>query len=451
MDIQFLGATGTVTGSKYLVTAGSKKVLVDCGLFQGFKQLRLRNWAPLPIAPAEIDTVILTHAHLDHSGYLPLLVRDGFKGKVLCSAATGDLCRILLPDSGHLQEEEAEFANRHGFSKHRPALALYTEAEALASLSQLSSIDFGSNIDLGGGLTLSLSPAGHLLGAASVRLNHKGIALLFSGDLGRPHDLIMVPPAPPGKADYLVVESTYGDRRHDPSDPLQMLEQVLNRTFKRGGVVVIPSFAVGRAQTVMYLIHLLKRDGRIPDVPVFLNSPMAINATRLYQTHIGEHRLSAADCDAMCAAAKIVNSPEESKQLNQRHGPMVLIAGSGMATGGRVVHHLKSFAPEARNTVLFVGYQAGGTRGAAMLAGAEAIKIHGEYVPVKAEVAIIDNLSGHADYAESLDWLRSAEAPPQQTFVTHGEPESADAMRRHIVETLGWQARVPEHLERVTL
>jgi metallo-beta-lactamase family protein len=230
-----------------------------------------------------------------------------------------------------------------------------------------------------------------------------------------------------------------------------MLEQVLNRTFRRDGVVVIPSFAVGRAQTVMYLIHLLKRDKRIPAVPVFLNSPMAINATRLYQSHIGEHRLSAAECDAMCAAAKIVNTPEESQRLNQRHGPMVLIAGSGMATGGRVVHHLKAFAPDARNTVLFVGYQAGGTRGAAMLAGAEAIKIHGEYVSVKAEVASIDNLSGHADYAESLDWLRSAEAAPRQTFVTHGEPAAADAMRRHIAETLEWEVRVPDHLEKVAL
>ena len=451
MDIQFLGATGTVTGSKYLVTAGSKKVLVDCGLFQGFKQLRLRNWAPLPIDPTEIDTVILTHAHLDHSGYLPLLVRNGFKGKVLSSSSTRDLCQILLPDSGHLQEEEAAFTNRHGFSKHHPALALYTETEALASLKQFSPVEFDGDVDLGDGVTLRLSHAGHLLGAASVRLSHKGTTLQFSGDLGRPHDLIMVPPTPLARADYLVVESTYGDRRHDPSDPLQILEQVLNRTFKRDGVVVIPSFAVGRAQTVMYLIHLLKRDKRIPEVPVFLNSPMAINATRLYQSHIGEHRLSAAECGAMCAAAKIVNTPEESMRLNQRHGPMVLIAGSGMATGGRVVHHLKAFAPDARNTILFVGYQAGGTRGAAMLAGAEAIKIHGEYVSVKAEVASIDNLSGHADYAESLDWLRSAEAAPRQTFVTHGEPAAADAMRRHIAETLEWEVRVPDHLEKVAL
>ncbi len=451
MEIQFLGATGTVTGSKYLVSAGGRKVLVDCGLFQGFKQLRLRNWAPLPVAPADIDTVVLTHAHLDHSGSLPLLVRDGFAGKVLCTAATRDLCEILLPDSGRLQEEEADFANRHGFSRHRPALPLYTEEQAFASLKQLVPIGFGEDIDLGCGLSLRLTRAGHLLGAATVRLHHQGRSVVFSGDLGRPHDLIMVAPDPLPPADCLVVESTYGKRRHAASDVAEEVAQVLNRTFKRGGVVVIPSFAVGRAQTLMYLIHLLKRDGRIPDVPVFLNSPMAIDATRIYRDHHDEHRLSAAESEAMCAAAKIVNTPAESKRLNERHGPMVLIAGSGMATGGRVVHHLKAFAPDARNSVLFVGYQAGGTRGAAMVAGVEAIKIHGEYVPLRAEVVNIDNLSGHADYSEILDWLRTCGTPPRQTFVTHGEPESADAMRSHIEETLGWEVRVPEHLEKVVL
>lgn len=451
MEIEFLGAAGTVTGSKYLVRAGKKKVLVDCGLFQGFKQLRLRNWTPLSISPADIDVVVLTHAHLDHSGYLPILVRDGFAGKILCTSATRDLCEVLLADSGRLQEEEAQFANRHGFSKHSPALPLYTEQQARASLGQFAPIEFGTDVDLGDGVSLRLSPAGHMLGAATVRLSHEGQSLSFSGDLGRPQDLLVVPPAPLQSTDYLVVESTYGNRRHDPSNPQDMLEQVLNRTFQRGGVVVIPSFAVGRAQTLMYLIHLLKAAGRIPDVPVFLNSPMAVNATRIFHDHRGEHRLSPAECDAMCAAAKIVNSPEESKRLNQRKGPMVLIAGSGMATGGRVVHHLKAFAPDARNTVLFAGYQAGGTRGAAMVGGTDVIKIHGEYVAVRAEVASIDNLSGHADYVEILDWLRHAESPPRQVFVTHGEAEAADAMRRHIAESLHWEARVPEYMERVVL
>lgn len=451
MEIEFLGATGTVTGSKYLVRAGTKKVLVDCGLFQGFKQLRLRNWAPLPIDPDEVDTVVLTHAHLDHSGYLPVFVREGFAGKVLCTAATRDLCQILLPDSGHLQEEEAEYANRHGFSKHSPALPLYTELQAEASLGRMAPVTFDTDVNLGEGVTLRLSPAGHMLGAATVRLSHGGESLVLSGDLGRPDDLLMRPPAPIAQADYLVVESTYGNRRHASGDPKDTLAAVLNRTFARGGVVVIPSFAVGRAQTLMYLIHLLKAEGRIPDVPVFLNSPMAVDATRIFHNHRGEHRLAPAQCDAMCSAAKIINSADESRRLNERRGPMVLIAGSGMATGGRVVHHLKAFAPDARNTVLFVGYQAGGTRGAALVAGAEAIKIHGAYVPVRAEVAVIDNLSGHADYAQILDWLRGFDRPPRRVFVTHGEPDAADAMRRHIAEDLAWDVHVPEYLERVVL
>jgi len=451
MEIEFLGGTGTVTGSKYLVRAGNKKVLVDCGLFQGFKQLRLRNWAPLPIDPGEVDAVVLTHAHLDHSGYLPVLVHGGFAGKILCTAATRDLCRILLLDSGHLQEEEAEYANRHGFSKHRPALPLYTQQQAESSLARFAPIAFDTDVDLGEDLVLRLLPAGHMLGAATVQLSHGGQLLAFSGDLGRPNDLIMVPPARIARADYLVVESTYGNRRHDPSDPKELLAQVLNRSFERGGVVVIPSFAVGRAQALMYLIHLLKAGGRIPDVPVFLNSPMSADATRIFHDHRGDHRLAPAECDAMCSAARIVNSPDESRRLNERHGPMILIAGSGMATGGRVVHHLKAFAPDERNTVLFVGYQAGGTRGAAMVSGAKAIKIHGDYVQVRAEVANIDNLSGHADYAEILDWLRQFDAAPARVFVTHGEPDAADSMRRHITESLGWKVHVPEYLERVTL
>ena len=451
MEIQFLGATGTVTGSKYLVTAGAKKVLVDCGLFQGFKQLRLRNWAPLPVEPAAVDTVVLTHAHIDHSGYLPLLVRQGYAGKILCSSATRDLCEVLLPDSGRLQEEEARFANRHGFSKHDPALPLYTEDEARASLARFAPIAFNMTVDLGDGLSLRLSPAGHMLGAATVRLSHGGRSVLFSGDLGRPNDLLMVPPAPIEPTDYLVVESTYGNRRHERRDPKDALAEVLRRTFARGGVVIIPSFAVGRAQAMMYLIHQLKAEGRIAGVPVFLNSPMAVDATRIFHEHRGEHRLSPAECDAMCAVAQIVNSPEESEKLNRRRGPMIIIAGSGMATGGRVVHHLKAFAPDERNTILFTGYQAGGTRGAALVGGAHSIKIHGQYVPVRAEVDSLENLSGHADYAEILDWLRPLRAPPRHVFITHGEPEAADAMRRHIEESLSWKVSVPDYLERTVL
>jgi len=451
MDITFLGATGTVTGSKYLVSTGGKKILVDCGLFQGYKQLRLRNWAPLPVAPHEIDAVILTHAHLDHSGYLPLLVKNGFAGKVYCSEATRDLCTILLPDSGHLQEEEAEYANRHKFSKHAPALPLYTREDAERALTRFAPVAFARDTDLGGGLTLHLLPAGHMLGSSFVRLHHSGETLLFTGDLGRPNDLIMVAPTVVNRADYLVVESTYGDRRHDSTDPQQRLAEIINRTVKRGGAVIVPAFAVGRAQTLMYLIHLLKESNAIPDLPVFLNSPMAVDATRIYHNHRGEHRLTPAQCDAMCAAAKIVNSVEESKALNMRKGPMIVISASGMATGGRVVHHLKAFAPNPNNTILFVGFQAGGTRGAAMLNGADSIKIHGEYVPVRAEVARIDNLSAHADYAEILAWLEHFESPPHRTFVTHGEPKAADALRHRIEENLGWRTCVPEYLETMLL
>lgn len=451
MQITFLGATGTVTGSKYLVSTGGRKVLVDCGLFQGYKQLRLRNRAPLSVDPRKIDAVVLTHAHLDHSGYLPLLVKNGFVGKVYCSEATRDLCAILLPDSGHLQEEEAKYANRRGYSKHSPALPLYTVADAEQALTHFAPIDFARDTDLGGDLTLNLLPAGHMLGASLVRLQHNDKTLLFTGDLGRPNDLIMVAPTNVTHADYLVVESTYGDRRHDPADTEQQLAEVINRTAARGGVVIVPAFAVGRAQSLMYLIHLLKEAKSIPDLPVFLNSPMATNATRVYHQHPGEHRLTPTQCSAMYAAAKTINSVEESKALNMRKGPMIIIAASGMATGGRVVHHLKTFAPDARNTILFVGYQAGGTRGGAMLAGAASIKIHGEYIPVRAEVVSIDNLSAHADYIEILDWLKHFETPPRQTFITHGEPQAADALRHRIEESLGWQTVVPEYLQNVEL
>lgn len=451
MELTFLGAAGTVTGSKYLVSAGGRQALVDCGLFQGFKQLRLRNRAPLPFEPRALEAVILTHAHLDHSGYLPLLVKNGFAGPVYCTAATRELCDILLPDSGRLQEEDAAYANRRGFSRHRPALPLYTEDDARAALRHFQPVAFERDIDLGKDSSFRFSPAGHILGAAMVTLRHAGSALLFSGDLGRADDILMPPPAIVRQADYLVVESTYGNRRHDPRDPRAVLAEVFNRAFERGGAVIVPAFAVGRAQALMYCIHQLKAAATIPDVPVFLNSPMAVNVTRVFHNHRGEHRLTPEQCDGMCGAARYVNSVEESKALNARQEPMIIIAGSGMATGGRVLHHLKAFAPDKRNTVLFTGFQAGGTRGAAMLNGAEAVKIHGEYVPVRAEVASIANLSGHADYAETLDWLRQFQAPPRQVFVTHGEPAAADALRRRIEEDLGLSVQVPEHLERAVL
>ncbi|MBI3898367.1 MAG: MBL fold metallo-hydrolase [Gammaproteobacteria bacterium] len=451
MQLAFLGATGTVTGSKYLMTVGGKQILVDCGLFQGFKQLRLRNWAALPFDARALDAVILTHAHLDHTGYLPLLVKNGFTGPVYCTQATSELCALLLPDSGHLQEEDAAYANRGGFSKHQPALPLYTEDDARRALLRLKPIAFERDVDLGAGVNFSFLPAGHILGAAMVKLHHAGTSILFTGDLGRANDLLMLPPTPVPRADYVVVESTYGSRRHDARDPRERLAEILNRTFERGGAVIVPAFAVGRAQTLLYYVHLLKSAKAIPDVPVFLNSPMAVNVTQIFHQHRGEHRLTPEQCDAMCAVATYVNSVDESKALNARKGPMIIVSASGMATGGRVLHHLKTFAPDARNTILFAGFQAGGTRGAAMLNGVEAVKIHGELVPVRAEVANISNLSAHADYVEILDWLGNFGSAPRQTFITHGEPAAADALCKHIEERFKWNVRVPNDQEQVML
>jgi metallo-beta-lactamase family protein len=452
MELQFLGATGTVTGSKYLLRAAARTLLVDCGLFQGYKNLRLRNWQPFPFDPASLDAVLLTHAHIDHSGSVPLLVKRGYRGRIYCTQGTLDLCRILLPDSGWLQEEEAEYANRRGFSRHHPALQLYTREDAERCLDQFVAVDFDRPFTPAPGVEARFARAGHILGAATLAVAAERRRVVFSGDLGRPNDPIMHPPAVIEAADYLVVESTYGDRRHDPEDPTVKLADIINRTTQRHGVVLIPSFAVGRAQSLLYYIHRLKAEGRIPaDLPVFLNSPMAQDATVLYRQHRDEHRLDAEQCYAMCHAARIINSVEESKALNNRRGPMVIIAASGMATGGRVVYHLKALAPDPRNTILFSGYQAGGTRGASILQGVPFVKIHGTQVPIKAEVDVLDNLSAHADSAEIIQWLRGFRHPPKETFITHGEPAAADALRLRIEAELGWRCRAPDQLETVTL
>ncbi|HWP10544.1 MAG TPA: MBL fold metallo-hydrolase [Ramlibacter sp.] len=451
MELQFLGATGTVTGSKYLLRAGASTVLVDCGLFQGYKELRLRNWSALPVAPSSIDAVVLTHAHLDHSGYLPLLARQGFRGPVFCTAATHELCRILLPDSGHLLEEEAEYLNRHRLSRHAPALPLYTREDALRCLKLFKPVQFDSAWPLAQGLEARLSPSGHMPGSSFVHVDDGSRTVLFSGDIGRPDDLLLKGPARMEGADYLVVESTYGNRLHERTDVMRQLGDVINRTAARGGVVVIPAFAVGRAQTLMYCIHRLKAGRTIPDLPVYLNSPMAATATQVFRHHIGQLRLTPAECEAMARAVQVVETPEESQRLNARRGPMVIIAASGMATGGRVVHHLKAFAPDKRNTILFAGYQAGGTRGATIAGGAETVRIHGQDVPVRAEVAMLDTLSAHADAAEILEWLRGFSRTPRRTFVTHGEPAAADAMRQRIERELHWSCHVPYYLESLPL
>ncbi len=457
MELTFLGATGTVTGSKYLLNCetdnGSfKRILIDCGLFQGLKQLRLKNWAKLPINPSDVDAVVLTHAHIDHSGYLPLFVKNGFSGKVYCTEATRDLCEVLLLDSAYLQEEEAKYANKGGFSKHNPALPLYTQEDAQIALTHLTPVDCEQDIDLGDGLTLRLSPSGHILGSAFVRIHNHKTSILFSGDIGRPNDILMKAPVRIKQADYLVLESTYGNRLHEQSDPKIKLAEIINQTVQRKGVVIIPVFAVGRAQELLYYIHLLKSSGAIANnIPVYLNSPMAVDATAIFNHYHGEHRLTPEQSHALCHTAHMVNSVEESKRLNETKEPVIILSASGMASGGRVVHHLKAFAPDPKNTVLFVGFQAAGTRGAAMLDGVESIKIHGEYVPVRANVEYLPNLSAHADYAEIIAWLGGFESMPKTTFITHGEPVAADAMRLHIEEQLHWQVVVPDYLETVHL
>lgn len=451
MQLSFFGATQTVTGSRYLLTRGTGRVLIDCGLFQGYKHLRLKNWARLPFAPEALDAVLLTHAHLDHSGYLPLLVRRGFKGPIYATRATIDLCRILLPDSGRLQEEQAEFANRHGFSKHSPALPLYTERDANECLKRFRPISFGDVLEPASGMRAQYSRAGHLPGAGSLRVEHGNTSVLFSGDIGRPTDPLMRAPDPPLAADYVVVESTYGDRRHSAMDPQAEMGEVIRRACERRGVIVIPTFAVGRAQLLLLLIARLKVARAIPDIPVYLDSPMAIDATELLARHAAEHRLSESEMATLGRTAKLVRTAEESKALDRIREPAIILAASGMASGGRVVHHLKAFVTDARNTMLFSGFQAGGTRGASLVAGAGQVRIHGEVFPVRAEVRQLEAASAHADADELIAWLRQLKTAPRQVFVTHGEPGASDTLRQRIKGELGWSASVPEYRDAVTL
>ena len=448
MDIQFLGATQTVTGSKYLIQTRQVRVLVDCGLFQGYKELRLRNWAPLPIDPSTVDYVLLTHAHIDHSGYIPLFVKHGFRGKIICTEATRDLCKILLPDSGHLQEEEARYANHKGYSKHHPAEPLYTQAEAEISLNYFKTVAFDQPFKIHEGFYSSFHYAGHILGASCIRLEHEGVSVLFSGDLGRYVDPVMNPPQDPPESDYLVVESTYGDRLHDKTDPEIQLRDIINRTAKRGGVVLIPAFAVGRTQALLYYIQQLKFKKEIPDIPVFVDSPMATNATHIFAHHAGENRLTSQQCVDVFGVAQYTRSVEESIALLDQKMPMIIISASGMATGGRVVHHIKNYAPNYKNTILFSGFQAGGTRGDRMVRGEKELKIYGQIVSVHAEIIQMGSTSAHADYEEMLTWLGHLNKPPRKTFITHGEKESANALKEKIERKFNWRCLIPEYLDK---
>ena len=450
-QLQFLGGAGTVTGSKYLIQYKDKKVLIDCGLFQGLKKLRLKNWQDLPFPESEIDAVILTHAHIDHSGYIPRIVKNGFRGKIYSTQATKDLCRILLPDAGYLQEEEAEYLNKHKKTKHQPALPLFTLKDAEESLKSFVGVEVHEDVELFPGFNFHFRYAGHILGAASVILEIGDKKVAFSGDIGRMQDDILYPPEKLHPVDYLVTESTYGNRLHAPVDTESEILKVVLETYERQGVLIIPAFAVGRAQTMMYYLWKLQLQNKIPKIPMYLNSPMSISVNELLVKYKDLHKISEADCHLMCQAFRFVKTSEESKALNLKTGPMIIISASGMLSGGRVLHHLKAFGSDPRNTILLAGYQAAGTRGEALEKGSREIKVHGEYIDIRAQVVSLENISAHADYKEMIELYRSAQIFPTRVFITHGESSAADEFRRRLSESLDWNCEVPELGETVEL
>jgi metallo-beta-lactamase family protein len=462
-SIRFLGAAGTVTGSRYLVQHGAARVLVDAGLFQGPKELRLRNRAAWPVPPASLSAVVLTHAHVDHTGALPLLVRDGFAGRVHCTPATRDLCALLLPDSGRLQEEEARFANRKGYSKHAPnAAPLYSEEDAVAALPRLTTAPYGERREVAPGIAIRFRPAGHILGSATVEMEldrgpgAEPLRILFSGDLGRYGAPILPDPAAGTRTDVLLLESTYGGKRHDDASPRDALRDEVLRAVKERGALVVPAFAIGRTQEILFELRRLEREGAIPQLPVFVDSPMAVDATPIFLAHREDHDpemarlLAAGDAPLRPARATFARLPEQSKAINSVAGPCVILSASGMATGGRVLHHLARRLPDPRTTVLLVGYQAAGTRGWSLQNGARTLRIHGEDVPVNARIATIGGFSAHADEAEIARWLATFPAPPARTFLVHGEPAALAAAKQRM-DRLGWPADVPAHLQEFTL
>ena len=451
MKISFLGAVGTVTGSRYLLSDDKTQILIDCGLFQGVKNIRLRNWSPLPFPAKDIDAVVLTHAHLDHSGYLPRLMREGFKGKIYCTQATEALAKILLLDSAHLQESDAERANRHGYTKHKPAEPLYTTKEAEKSLTYLVSKKYHETFNIGE-LQIRFTSAGHILGSACVHIAlPNGKTITFSGDLGRPNDSVMRPPEVVTNADYLVLESTYGDRLHATEDPKIRLASIVNKTAARGGVVMIPAFAVGRAQEVLHLLTQLRAKGEIPNIPFYLDSPMAIDVTHVMCDYRTQHRLTEEECSALCKGVTYVRDSKDSKELGTKNTPKIIIAGAGMLTGGRILHHLKSFGSDHRNTIIVAGYQAEGTRGRALLNGVQTLRIFGNDVRINCDVELMAELSAHADYDEISQWLSGFKQAPHTVFITHGEPVAADSLRQVIEKRFSWNVVVPEMAQTVFL
>jgi metallo-beta-lactamase family protein len=461
-QLQFLGGVGTVTGSKHLVDTGKVRFLVDCGMFQGAKKLRLMNWDPPAVRPSSIDHVLLTHAHIDHIGLLPLFVRDGFQGPAWCTPATLELCKLSLLDAAHLQEEDAKFANKQGFSKHSPALPLYTTEDAHRALENLRPLQYDENLELSPGCLVRFRDAGHILGSSILEATLPGkrnpVRLVFSGDLGRYDALILRDPASVESADHLLVESTYGNRLHPHEETFEEVGTVINETAKKGGALIVPAFAVGRTQSLLYVLRELKAKGAIPDLPIFVDSPMAVEVTELFCRHIEEFDDEAraiyrdtGKCPVYCPNLSFVRTTEESKELNNLRFPSVIISASGMATGGRILHHLKHRLPDPRNTVLFIGFQADGTRGQLLKDGAREIKIHGEMVPVRASIKFMESFSGHADSSELLRWLRGFKTTPKMTYVVHGEPSSSSALAEEIEKQLKWKTHIPQLRETVPL
>lgn len=444
MKITFLGGTETVTGSKFLVEAGRTRLLVDCGLFQGFKWLRERNWKPLPLQSGSLDAVLLTHAHLDHSGYLPVLYGQGFRGPVHTHHATRELCRILLADSGHLQEEDARFYAKHRIGQHKSPQPLYDRRTAEACIELFQTVDFDDEIVLGD-IRARLQPAGHILGAASIILQAEGKTVGFSGDVGRPDDIFMRSPRPLPEVDLLLLESTYGNRRHPDTDVWAQLAEAVNATAQRGGVVLIPSFAVGRAQLLQHMLATLMADGRIPRLPVYLDSPMAIDVSEIYCRYRNQHRLTTEQCRSMCDVPVYTRTVDQSKALAGQAYPHIIIAGSGMASGGRILHHFKRLLGDPKTMVLFTGYQAGGTRGAKMISGIETVKIHGKWIPMRAKVTVLEGLSGHGDYREIGEWLHKSALQPETAIrLVHGEPSALEGMRDHLRRYTAFKVEVAE-------
>jgi metallo-beta-lactamase family protein len=455
--LTFLGAARTVTGSKYLLEHGGRRVLIDCGLFQGLKELRLRNWDEFPVSPRSLDAVVLTHAHLDHVGYLPRLVAQGYRGRVFCTAGTMDLCRLVLPDSGRIQDEDARQANKHGYSKHHPALPLYTEVDAERAITHLQPLGYHRPIEAVAGVTIEFLPAGHLLGSAFVAVRLSGGAtILFGGDLGRYGRPVLPDPSNGIQADVMLTESTYGDRTHEPDDDGEKLAEVIRATATRGGKLIVPSFAIGRVEELLYWIRRLEKERRIPVLPVYVDSPMATDALRYYTARVSELdpevRPERREISTFATARfQTIASPQQSKELTASRRSAIVISSSGMATGGRVLHHMKSALPDARNTILFVGYQAAGTRGRALVDGAHEVRIHGQMVAVNARVSRIDSMSAHADREEIIRWLSGLPGPPGRLCLVHGEPSPMDALKKLIADRLGWVAHTPAHLEQITI